>query len=279
MYKRQPERNVVLNKILDFSNNENSNNNDYNEDMVTTYMGMVKFVDYSIGLILDEIENLGLKEKTIVIFTSDHGDFSGEHNMICKGGVFYDALTRVPLIISGGPISQNDENIDDPASLIDIMPTLLSIQNIDIPNDYQGKILPIVPEGEAREAAFSEYGAGGKLYTLEDLKLLPEPFGYHSLIDCLWAREAEGRRKMVRTKNWKFVHDPMGDKDELYDLANDPWEHYNLAEKENYSNKVLEMKSHLLNWMIETEDPEPVALPDSVGRPKDIKNDPWKHIK
>ena len=47
---------------------------------------------------------------------------------------------------------------------------------------------------------------------------------------------------MVRTKNWKFVHDPMGDKDELYDLANDPWEHYNLAEKENYSNKVLEMK-------------------------------------
>ena len=274
-----PERNVVLNKILDFSNNQNSNNNDYNEDMVTTYMGMVKFLDYSIGLILDEIENLGLNKKTIVIFTSDHGDFSGEHNMMCKGGVFYDALTRVPLIISGGPISQNNENIDDPASLIDIMPTLLSIQNIDIPNDYQGKILPIVPEGEAREAAFSEYGAGGKLYTLEDLKLLPEPFGYHSLIDCLWAREAEGRRKMVRTKNWKFVHDPMGDKDELYDLENDPWEHYNLAEKENYSDKVLEMKSHLLNWMIETEDPQPVALPDSVGRPKDIKNDPWKHIK
>ena len=83
-----PERNVVLNKILDFSNNQNSKNNDYNEDMVTTYMGMVKFVDYSIGLILDEIENLGLNEKTIVIFTSDHGDFSGEHNMICKGWSF-----------------------------------------------------------------------------------------------------------------------------------------------------------------------------------------------
>ena len=63
----------------------------------------------------------------------------------------------------------------------------------------------------------------------------------------------------------------MGDKDELYDLENDPWEHYNLAEKENCSDKVLEMKSHLLNWMIETEDPQPVALPDSVGRPKILK--------
>ena len=84
---------------------------------------------------------------------------------------------------------------------------------------------------------------------------------------------------MVRTKNWKFVHDPMGDKDELYDLENDPWEHYNLAGKEKYSGKVLEMKSHLLSWMIETEDPQPVALPETVGRPKNIKNDPWKHIK
>mgnify|MGYP006087124409 CR=1 FL=1 len=273
-----PERNVVLNKILDFSNNENSQSDQYRKDMVTTYMGMTKFVDYSVGMILDEVEKLGLKDNTIIVFTADHGDFSGEHNMMCKGGVFYDSLTKVPLIMSGGPIDHKDLNIESPASLIDIMPTILNIQNIGIPNDYQGQILPIVPDGKARVAAFSEYGAGGKSYKLEDLELLPKPLGYHSLIDCLWAREAEGRRKMVRTKDWKFVHDPSGDKDELYNIANDPWEHYNLAEKKEYQNQLLEMKSHLLEWMIETEDPVPVALPDSIGRPKNIENDPWKHL-
>jgi Arylsulfatase A and related enzymes len=85
------------------------------------------------------------------------------------------------------------------------------------------------------------------------------------LIECLWAREAEGRRKMVRTKDWKYVFDYMGDKDELYDLKNDPWEHYNLASKKEFLKKKNELKSLLLDWMIETEDPYPVPLPESVG--------------
>ena len=70
---------------------------------------------------------------------------------------------------------------------------------------------------------------------------------------------------MVRTEDWKYVFDSMGDKDELYDLKNDPWEHYNLASKKEYLKKKNELKSLLLDWMIETEDPNPVPLPESVG--------------
>ena len=203
--------------------------------------------------------------KTIIVFTADHGDFAGEHDMIVKGGVFYDCLTRVPLIISSENIISKNKMIDHPVNTIDIMPTVLELQGLNIPESFQGHLLPISDDVEPQKASFSEYGTGGKPYQLNDLKNLNQPYGYKTLIECLWAREAEGRRKMVRTEDWKYVFDSMGDKDELYDLKNDPWEHYNLASKIEYLKKKNELKSLLLDWMIETEDPNPVPLPESVG--------------
>jgi hypothetical protein len=58
-------------------------------------------------------------------------------------------------------------------------------------------------------AAFSEYGTGGPPVTMAVLDGFEEPFGYKTIIETLWAREAEGRRKMVRTREWKYVTDPM----------------------------------------------------------------------
>lgn len=59
---------------------------------------MVKSIDDALGQILDALERLDLRENTIVVFTSDPGDFAGEHGMVLKSGVFYDCLTKVPLI-------------------------------------------------------------------------------------------------------------------------------------------------------------------------------------
>tara|TARA_Y100001960_G_scaffold307569_1_gene364016 strand:- start:287 stop:1726 length:1440 start_codon:yes stop_codon:yes gene_type:complete len=256
-----PERNVLLNKILSMSNASIEEK----QNLITVYMAMVKFVDDSIGTILDKLEELNLKRKTIIVFTADHGDFAGEHDMIVKGGVFYDCLIRVPLIISSKNIISKNKKIEHPVNTIDIMPTVLELQGLIIPKSFQGNLLPISDDIEPQKASFSEYGTGGRLYQLNDLKKLNKPYGYKTLIECLWAREAEGRRKMVRTKDWKYVFDSMGDKDELYDLKNDPWEHYNLASKKEYLKKKNELKSLLLDWMIKTEDPNPVPLPESVG--------------
>ena len=129
-------------------------------------------------------------------------------------------------------------------------------------------------------ASFSEYGTGGPPVTMELLDTLEEPLGYHTIIETLWAREAEGRRKMVRTPDWKYVTDPMargatltsgsdggsGDVDELYDLAKDPWELKNVAHLSENAGVISEMRSLLAGWMIDTEDPQPVELPDTVGR-------------
>jgi len=148
-------------------------------------------------------------------------------------------------------------------SLIDVVPTLLALQGIEVPKEMQGEPLPGVTDAAPRDEVFSEYGAGGPPFTEEDLAAAPEPYGHRTLIQSLRWREAEGRRKMVRTRRWKYVHDPSGDLDELYDLEKDPWELSNLVEKPGYEPIRNELQNRLLNWAIRTEDPKPVPLPDA----------------
>ena len=94
---------------------------------------------------------------------------------------------------------------------------------------------------------------------------LEKPWGRRSLMQSLFVREAEGRRKMVRTREWKYVHDPMGDKDELYDLKNDPWELTNVVDRSEHAEVLARMRLRLADWSIRTEDSRAVPLPDKGG--------------
>ncbi len=256
-----PERNRVLYEILGIRE-------DAEEDVygvIGTYYAMIRFIDDAIGQILDTVDRLGLRDNTAIVFCSDHGDFMGEHAMTCKGGVFYDCLTRVPLIVSCPdrlPAGQIDTGM---ANLIDIVPTLLQLQGIDIPRSMHGQPLPTVTDAKPRAATFSEYGAGGPPFTMSDLEQFDKPYGRQTLMQSLFLREAEGRRKMVRTADWKYVHDPMGDRDELYDLANDPWELTNVANEAACEVMLAEMRLRLADWSIETEDAHPVPMPETAG--------------
>jgi arylsulfatase len=91
-----PERNRVLHRMLGIENDDEADV----MELLACYYGMMRCVDDGLGRLLDALERLGLEEEVIVVYTSDHGDFVGEHMQQCKGGVFYDCLTRVPLIIS-----------------------------------------------------------------------------------------------------------------------------------------------------------------------------------
>ncbi len=303
-----PEVNRVLFQMLGMDDDDS----EHIKGLISVHNAMCRMVDDGIGRILDKLEELEMLEDTILVFASDHGDFMGEHNMAVKGGVFYDCLTRVPLIVSypngGVPKGVTDVSM---VNTLDILPTLLELQGLgrfegindgwandaDVPsiNDddegtldsdgklrksllrrIQGKPLPTVTGHEPRSAAFSEYGAGGPPVALSHLEELPKPWGYRTLIQTLWGREAQGRRKMVRTKEWKYVHDPMSrearttlgidPEDELYDLINDPWELYNIAHDPTNREIVSQMRRLLTQWMIETEDPEPVPLPMTMSR-------------
>ncbi len=239
-----PERNRILHKILGLE--QDAMDDVYR--LLGIYYGMIQFIDDELGHLLDAIERLGLREKTIIVFCSDHGDFVGEHRMMGKGGLFYDCLTRVPLILSWPGHVEAGRVDHSLVSLIDIVPTLLSLQGLDIPQSMQGKPLPTVTGAAPREAVFAEYGAGGPPFTLYDLAALPQPYGRHTIKETLRWREAEGRRKMVRTKDWKYVHDPMGDKDELYDLVHDPWELKNVVDNPIHRGVVSKLKRRLMDW-------------------------------
>ena len=296
-----PERNRVLARMM----RQTGDSEEHRRGVVSVYQAMTRFVDDGIGRIVDKLDDLGLRENTIIVFTADHGDFIGEHGMAVKGGVFYDALVQVPMIISwpGGGVPQGVVE-DSMTSTIDILPTLLELQGLasfdgigagwargeDSEGEtalseqetrrMQGRPLPTVTAATPRSAAFSEYGSGGPPVTMGQLDALDEPFGYDTIIETLWGREAEGRRKMVRTKEWKYVTDPMargatltsgsdggpGDIDELYDLTKDPWELTNVAHLSENATVISEMRSLLASWMIDTEDPSPVEVPKSIGR-------------
>ena len=252
-----PERNVALYEMMGIRE-------DSEEDVasvVGVYHAMIRFMDDEIGKILDTLERTGLRENTIVVFCSDHGDFMGEHAMQCKGGVFYDCLTRVPLIVSWPASLPQGIRDDSMVNLIDLVPTLFELQGIDIPRSMQGQRLPTVTGAKPRDATFSEYGAGGREFKLSDLAKLEKPYGRKALMRSLQWREAEGRRKMVRTKEWKYVHDPMGDKDELYDLVNDPWELANVVSDPANQMVLAELQLRLADWSMGTEDSPPVPLP------------------
>lgn len=254
---RAPERNRILYRMLGVRDDPP----EHLYGVMGVYYGMVRFIDDALGRILDALDHLGLRDNTIVVFCSDHGDFMGEHAMQCKGGVFYDCLTRVPLIVSWpGQVSPGVRD-DSMVNLIDVVPTLLRLQGFDVPRAMHGQPLPTVTDAAPRDAAFSEYGAGGPPFRMTDLEQLDRPYGRRTLIDTLRPREAEGRRKMVRTKDWKYVHDPMGDLDELYDLQRDPWELTNVAATPAHADVLAAMRLRLADWSISTEDARPVPLP------------------
>ena len=229
---------------------------------VSIYYGMIRFIDDAIGQILDTLDRRGLTENTVVVFTSDHGDYSGEHRLTDKSSTFYDCMTRVPLLVSWPghlPTGEVDRNL---VSLLDVMPTCLGLADVARPVGIDGRMLPGTGDDPPRDAVFSEYGAGGPRLGLDDLPRLEA--GSSSVprpgLPLLRWREAEGHPKMVRMGTYKYVYDPVDPTDELYDLATDPWELTNLASDPAYAAVRQSLRDRLLDWSISTEGARPTSL-------------------
>ncbi len=254
----KPERQQVFHELFGFADLPDRRF----REVRAMYYGMIRQVDDYLGRVLDVLEARGLAENTIVVFTSDHGDYAGEHRLLGKSNAFYDCLTRVPLILSWPGHLPAGEQRDELVSLADVMPTMLGLLGIEVPAAVQGQAMPgTLPHApEARRAVFCEYGAGGPSVTLEHVRALPPEARSGAGWPLLREREAHGHGKMVRTHRWKYVHDVTGEVDELYDLEADPWELQNLATLPDHAAVVAEMQRILVDWLLETEDAQPVPL-------------------
>ncbi|MGG4032398.1 sulfatase-like hydrolase/transferase [Paenibacillus cisolokensis] len=106
--------------------------------LVAVYYGMISMMDKYIGRILDNLDELGLTDDTIVVFTSDHGHFFGQHGLQEKGGFHYEDLIKLPFIVrypGRVPAGRSSPAIQ---SLVDLAPTLLSFCDIPVPHAMTG---------------------------------------------------------------------------------------------------------------------------------------------
>jgi len=186
----------------------------YSEAMVrrsiAAYNAFVSYMDDCIGRILRQLDEAGLRDDTLIVYTSDHGDNLYRHGL-CEKHTFYEDAIRIPLIFTLPGRIPAGYRTEALASNIDIMPTILTLLGVDVPEFAEGCDLRPVFEGEpVRRHVFAEY--------------------YHSLDPC----------RVVRGQRYKYIHTEE-DVCELYDLHHDPSERYNLAWHPEYAELVREM--------------------------------------
>lgn len=107
------------------------------EDMAI-YYGMISFMDQQIGRILDALDRLGIAENTIVVFTTDHGHFLGQHGLIAKGPFHYEDMLRLPFLVRAPGRVPAGAQTDALQSLVDLAPTFLTAAGILVPGMMQG---------------------------------------------------------------------------------------------------------------------------------------------
>lgn len=183
------------------------------------YYGLITHVDYSVGRVLAALRETGLLENTLVIYTSDHGCYLGDHGLFNKM-YFHDVAARVPMVVRP-PTSWDDRptgKTATPVTLADVLPTVLAAAGGSIPAGCDGRDLL----GAAR-------GDGGREYVM-GASATVSPCDYLAITD--------GR--------WKYIYYPDGPERQLFDLSADPYETENLTGHEMAGTLHEELRERLV---------------------------------
>lgn len=105
---------------------------------IAVYYGMISFMDAQIGRILDKLDELGIADNTLVVFTTDHGHFFGQHGLVAKGPFHYEDLLKLPFVVRWPGKVPAGRTCDALQGLVDLAPTFLAAAGIEIPGAMQG---------------------------------------------------------------------------------------------------------------------------------------------
>jgi choline-sulfatase len=250
----------------------------------TTYMGMCSRIDTLAGQIVAAVDRLGLFEDTLVIFTSDHGDYAGQYGLVEKwDNHFADCLMHVPMIFAGADLPAG-QTLAGLSSHADLAPTICDLLGIEPFAGIHGRSLRPAFNGQrVREAVFGNGGhesAMRERFNFYETKNRPAPEDtpesfndhrkqYPSVGDGKQETyrlfpETMARAKMVRTDRWKYVHRETGDH-EFYDLEADRWELNNLFPHADAQHKqaISDLRAKLLDWTLQTDPDRPYV--ENVG--------------
>lgn len=198
------------------------------------YFAAVTAMDYNVGLILEKLENLGLRENTLICFMSDNGFSCGQHGIWGKGNAtypqnMYDNSVKVPAIFSHPGLIKQGEVSSALLSQYDVMPTLL---------DYVG--ISYTPDTDMPGRSFNSLlnGTGEQ----ED--------GHIVVYD------EYGPVRMIRSKKYKYIHRYPYGPFAFFDLEHDPEERNNLYDEPAYAEMIQEMRNQLEQWFVKYAVPE-----------------------
>jgi len=203
--------------------------------------GMIAMIDDAIGRVLGRLAERGLADDTVVVFTTDHGDFLGDHRLLLKGPAHYEGITHVPFIWAE-PQSGEPRRTDALAGTLDIAATILDRAQDAPYNGIQGmRLLPVLANASATLARDS--------MVIEDDQQRAS-FGLAS----------GSRMRTLVTQRWRMTiaqDDPYG---ELYDLASDPHEMDNLFEDAAHRGVRAELMEKLAYRQMELSDRSPLPV-------------------
>lgn len=231
---------------------------------LAVYYSMISWVDENIGHILRALDERGDRDNTIIVFTSDHGDFNFHYGMCKKDLVLLDALLHVPFMLSWQGRIEPGAIDSTMVEEVDVLPTLLELADVPVPLGCQGKSL--VPLLRRETTEHKEH-----VYAEVCHPWMRNPYKTHEQFITDWNQYARGEQphllrwtarfnvpgdynKMIRSREWKYVWYADGF-EELYDLRSDPHEFTNLAALAEHHGAKGEMKMRLLEWDALSEDP------------------------
>jgi arylsulfatase A-like enzyme len=212
--------------------------------------GMVSHVDHHVGLILDELQRLGLAEDTVVVFTSDHGRLLGDHWLDNMPPAHYDETLRVPSLwrLPGRfPAGQVSEAL---VSHLDFAPTLLDLAGLPIP---EGPV-PLAPEAERQRPPWP----GRSLSPVLSGQRESVQESVHAELDEDYL--GLQLRTLITPDFWLTVYGGDREHGELYDLRDDPGQLHNRWQDPAYQQQKRELQSELLYRLVETDSVLPRRL-------------------
>jgi arylsulfatase A-like enzyme len=205
------------------------------------YWGNVSLVDNAIGKITEALASAGVEDRTVVIFTSEHGDQLGEHHILQKA-VLYEESVRVPMIIRVPWLNQNAGTVQGRFGMVDLVPTMLDLIGAPIPDHLHGQSRLKVLEGKENLAD------NDVVVEWNGRNLKPSNKGEE--IDRI---QNSWKRSLITADGWKF-NVSVDDRCELFDLNSDPSELINLIDSDDQRERKASFLGELKTWQKTVDD-------------------------
>ena len=207
------------------------------DGVIRNRLRILTAADEPFGSVLEALEDTGQASNTVVVLTSDHGYFYGEHGLNEERRLAYEESIRVPLAVRWPKAIAPGSTSGALVSSVDLAPTLLELARAEPPAKTHGRsLVPILRATDPPNWRQS---------------VLIEHFS-----DRVWPRAADMGYQAVRTNDWKYIrYVDLEGMDELYDLATDPYEQHNLRQHHASAGVLLELQGELDRLLRETSAP------------------------